>query len=146
LEGFRFNDLKRWKYGDLLKMTWKGMYIPELNVPMDLDHDGTYDVIFYTSDSGLQTAKDLTGDWNTANSTCATVYVEEGAGSASQLQSVEKVPGASGYYLTWNTPNDNKRVWGNKQYLYPIPSSVMVKNPNITQNPGWENGATNNGN
>jgi hypothetical protein len=71
LEGFRFNDLKRWKYGDLLKMTWKGMYIPELNVPMDLDHDGTYDVIFYTSDSGLQTAKDLTGDWNTASSTCA---------------------------------------------------------------------------
>lgn len=146
LEGFRFDDLRRWKCGDLLKMTWEGMYVSELNVPIDLDRDGTYDVIFYTSSTGLQAAKDLTGDWSTASSTCATVYVEDGAGSSSQLQLVEKVNGDNGYYLTWNTPNDNKRVWGNKQYLYPIPSSVMVKNPNITQNTGWENGASNDGN
>ena len=146
LEGFRFDDLRRWKCGDLLKLKWEGMYIPELNVPMDLDQDGTYDVIFYTSDEGLESAKSLTEDWGAASATCATVYVEEGAGSSSQLQLVEKVDGDSGYYLTWNTPNDDKRVWGEKQYLYPIPSSVMVKNPNITQNPGWEDGATNNGN
>lgn len=146
LEGFRFNDLRRWKCGDLLKMSWKGMYIPELNVPIDLDQDGTYDVIFYTSDEGLETAKALTGDWNTASATCAPVYVEEGAGSSSQLQLVEKVSGANGYYLTWDVPNDYKRVWGNKQYFYPIPSSVMVKNQNITQNTGWEDGATNDGN
>jgi len=146
LEGFRFDDLRRWKCGGLLKMSWKGMYIPELNVPIDLDQDGTYDVIFYTSDEGLETAKALTGDWNTASATCAPVYVEEGAGSSSQLQLVEKVSGANGYYLTWDVPNDYKRIWGNKQYFYPIPSSVMVKNQNITQNTGWEDGATNDGN
>jgi hypothetical protein len=27
-------------------MSWKGMYIPELNVPIDLDKSGTFDVIF----------------------------------------------------------------------------------------------------
>jgi len=72
--------------------------------------------------------------------------VEEGTGSSSQLQLVEKVAGASGYYLTWDVPNEYKRVWGNKQYLYPIPSTVMVKNPDITQNSGWENGGMNDGN
>jgi len=146
LEGFRFDDLRRWKRGDLLKMSWKGMYIPELNVPMDLDHSGTYDVIFYTDDAGLEAAKALTGDWNKAKSTCATVLVDTGAGSSKQLQLVEKVTGASGYYLTWDVPNEYKRVWGNKQYFYPIPSTVMVKNPSITQNTGWADGGTNDGN
>ncbi len=146
LEGFRFDDLRRWKCGKLLLLSWDGMYIPELNAPMDLDHDGTYDVIFYTSDEGLEIAKVLTGDWDAAKSTCATVYVEEGEGSSSQLQLVEKVEGDDGYHLTWDKPNDHNRVWGNKQYLYPIPATVMVKNPNITQNAGWENGASNDGN
>ncbi|HBL75906.1 MAG: starch-binding protein [Bacteroidetes bacterium GWF2_42_66] len=146
LEGFRFDDLRRWKCGDLLLKSWYGMYVPQLNVPIDLDKSGTYDVIFYTSVTGLTAAKALTGDWNTAKTTCATIYVEEGAGSSKQLQLVEKVSGASGYYLTWDKPNDYKRVWGNKQYLYPIPSTVMVKNPNIVQNTGWENGGTNDGN
>jgi hypothetical protein len=146
LEGFRFDDLRRWKRGDLLKMSWKGMYIPELNVPIDLDHSGTYDVIFYTDDAGLEAAKALTGDWDKAKSTCATVLVDTGAGSSKQLQLVEKVTGASGYYLTWDVPNEYKRVWGNKQYFYPIPSTVMVKNPSITQNTGWADGGTNDGN
>lgn len=146
LEGFRFDDLRRWDRGDLLLKSWYGMYIPELNVPMDLDQDGTYDVIFYTSDDGLAAAKTLTGDWDTAKSTCATVYVEDGEGSSSQLQLVEKLDEADGYFLTWDRPNDDRRVWGDKQYLYPIPATVMVKNTNITQNSGWENGATNDGN
>ena len=146
LEGFRFDDLKRWKAGDLLKKSWYGMYVPQLNVPIDLDHSGTFDVIFYTSTAGLDAAKALTGDWNKAKATCATIYVEEGAGSSKQLQLVEKVQGAEGYYLTWDKPNDYKRVWGNKQYFYPIPSTVMVKNPSITQNAGWADGGTNDGN
>ncbi|SHF88339.1 Starch-binding associating with outer membrane [Mariniphaga anaerophila] len=146
LEGFRFNDLRRWKCGSLLLMNWDGMYIPELNIPIDLDHDGTYDVIFYTSDEELENAKALTGDWNTASANCATVYVEEGSGSSSQLQLVKKAENAEGFYLTWDYPNNYKRVWGEKQYLYPIPYNVMVKNPNITQNTGWGDGATNDGN
>ena len=146
LEGFRFDDLRRWKSGNLLLKSWYGIYVPQLNVPIDLDKSGSYDVIFYTSAAGLADAKALTGDWNAAKATCATIYVEEGAGSSKQLQLVEKVAGATGYYLTWDKPNDYKRVWGNKQYFYPIPASVMVKNPNITQNSGWENGGTNDGN
>ena len=146
LEGFRFNDLKRWKCGDLLKMSWKGMYIPAVNAPIDLDKNGTYDVIFYTSAAGLAAAQTATGNWATYKATCATIYVEEGAGSSKQLQLVEKVSGADGYYLTWDKPNEYKRVWGNKQYFYPIPSTVMVINSNIVQNKGWENGGSNDGN
>jgi hypothetical protein len=146
LEGFRYNDLMRWKCGDLLLMSWKGMYIPDVNIPLDVDKSGTYDVIFYTTDAGLAAAKALTGDWNKAKANCATIKVEEGAGSSKQLQLVEKVASGTGYYITWDKPNEYKRVWGNKQYLNPIPSTVMVKNSNIKQNTGWETGASNDGN
>ncbi|MCE5347378.1 MAG: RagB/SusD family nutrient uptake outer membrane protein [Bacteroidales bacterium] len=146
LEGFRFDDLKRWHCGDLLKMSWYGMYIPELNTALDMDNNGTPDVIYYTSSQGLADAKAAI-DWNTYSSTCATVSVSTDPSSSNlQVHEVEAGTPSAGYYLTWDTKNDSKRVWGNKQYLYPIPSLVMVKNPNIIQNPGWENGATNDGN
>ncbi len=47
LEGFRFNDLIRWKHGELLLKAWTGMYVPALNTPMDLNGDGIMDVAFY---------------------------------------------------------------------------------------------------
>lgn len=30
------------------------------------------------------------------------------------------------------------RYWDDKMYLFPIPQSERLKNPNLTQNPGWE--------
>ena len=142
LEGFRFDDIRRWKCGDLVKMSWYGMYLPKLNKALDVDRNDTPDVIFYTSEEGLNTAK-AEIDWDKYSSTCATVQVSTDIES-NNLQVVKT--GKTGYYLAWNLQNDSKRVWGKKQYLYPIPSLVMVKNPNIIQNPGWEDGAGNDGN
>ena len=119
LEGFRFNDLKRWKKGELMTMRWTGIYVPALNVQMDLDKDGTTDVIFYTGSkpTGLPAS-------------CTPVKV--GAGTQQGLSE-----GTSGY-LTWS--DNDLRTWyeDGRQYYYPIPALVMVKNPAITQNPGWE--------
>lgn len=143
LEGFRFDDLRRWKCGELLKKSWFGMYITAINEPLDIDHDGTPDVIYYTTEEGLAAAK-AHMDWEKYGSTCATVHVSTDR-SSSDLQ-VVPVSSGTGYYLAWDTQNDSKRIWGKKQYLYPIPSLVMVKNPNIKQNTGWEDGATNDGN
>jgi hypothetical protein len=30
------------------------------------------------------------------------------------------------------------RQWSDKMYLFPIPQTELMKNPNLTQNPGWE--------
>ncbi len=145
LEGFRFDDLRRWKCGNLLKLSWEGMYIPTLNKALDMDNNGTPDVIFYTSATGLAAAKAAI-NWSLYSSTCAVVGVSTDKSSTNlQAHEVESGNSLAGYSLAWDTPNESKRVWGNKQYLHPIPSLVMVKNPNITQNKGWENGATNNG-
>ena len=29
------------------------------------------------------------------------------------------------------------RQWEDKMYLFPIPQTEMMKNKNLTQNPGW---------
>lgn len=38
------------------------------------------------------------------------------------------------YTYTRSTQN---RIWDNKMYLFPIPQAERLKNPNLTQNPGY---------
>lgn len=139
-EGFRFDDLRRWDCGKLLLMPWKGMYISAVNTALDVDHNGTPDVIYYTDAAGLAAAEAAI-NWATYKSTCATVKVTTDLTASG----VQVIPQGTGYYLAWDSQENSVRVFGKKQYLYPIPSLVMVKNPNLTQNSGWENGATNDG-
>ena len=120
------------------------MYFPKLNEAIDLDRDGTYDVLFYDTDANLAAAKEKL-DWNVVGKTCATIQIQ-GTNVLQRVKEVEPGNPSAGYYLTWDTPNDYKRVFGEKQYLYPIPSLVMVKNTHIVQNKGWEEGASNDGN
>jgi hypothetical protein len=139
LEGFRFNDLRRWDCGDLFKMSWTGMYIKGINMPLDVDHNGTDDVIYYTTAAGLADALNKSN-----NPDIMKVNVSTDP-DASIIQ-VHPAGDGTGYYLAWYTNNDSKKVWGPKQYLYPIPIDALNKNQNLVQNPGWENGATNDGN
>lgn len=138
-EGFRFDDLLRWKSGDLFKKSWTGMYIPGVNQPLDVDHNGTHDVIYYTSDAGKAAAEALS---NNANA----YKVKVSTDPAAEIIQVHVAGNGTGYYLAWFTNNDAKKVWGPKQYFYPIPVSALNNNPQLIQNKGWENGATNDGN
>lgn len=138
LEGFRFDDLLRWKSGHLIKNTWRGMYISDINKPLDIDHNGTDDVVYYTDATGLSSALAQAN-----NSGLYKVEVSENL-SANSIQVHDA--GDGGYYLAWFTQNDGNKVWGTKQYFYPIPVSALNKNSQLTQNEGWENGATNDGN
>lgn len=119
LEGFRFTDLKRWKCGELMTMRWTGIYVPALNVQMDLDHNGTMDVIFYKGEkpSGLPAS-------------CTPVSVGDGT--------QQGLTGSTSGNLTWS--DADPRIWysNGRQYYYPIPQSAINKNKNLKQNPGWE--------
>lgn len=138
-EGFRFDDLRRWKAGDLFEKSWTGMYIPGINQPLDVDHNGSDDVIYYTDDAGLAAAAALSNNPNPYK-------VKVSTNPNAEIIQVHPAGDGSGYYLAWFTNNDSKKVWGPKQYLYPIPVGAINLNPQLEQNPGWENGATNDGN
>lgn len=119
-EGFRLTDLKRWKCCDLWeKDPWEGVIVPAMNEPVDMNGDGTADAYFYSS-----------GDVPAAHKGIA---VKVGTGSSNMNVNLKKVDG--GYMYVY--PAKDKE-WPTRQYLDPIPQVVIQKNPNLTQNPGWE--------
>lgn len=119
LEGFRFNDLKRWKTGELMaKLQWTGIYIPALEKPMDLDRDGTPDVLFYDASRPEPTVEGVT-------------KVKLGGAKNSQTMTADN-------HLQWGMTMNRKWYDDGKQYLYPIPSSALVLNNQLGQNQGWE--------
>lgn len=114
-EGFRYDDLLRWKKGDLVEMSWKGIYVPSLDTPMDLDGNGTPDVSFVEAVPSTKVPGVI-------------YYIIDG--SASQLSE-----GTKGH-LIWR--DDEDRQFPDKKYLHPISNTDIVLNPNLEQNPGWD--------
>ncbi|UAY55511.1 RagB/SusD family nutrient uptake outer membrane protein [Arachidicoccus terrestris] len=115
LEGFRYDDLFRWKCGDLLTMPYKGIYVPEMNTLYDLNEDGKNDVCFVTKIP----AKKQSG-----------VYYYLIDNDQAKLSE-----GSSGNII-WL--NNITRQWEDYKYYYPIDYDELVLNPNLEQNPGWD--------
>ena len=54
------------------------------------------------------------------------------------LKSITEMKLTLGDYGTINyARNTVSRQWDDKMYLFPIPQTELMKNPNLTQNPGW---------
>jgi hypothetical protein len=121
LEGFRFSDILRWKRGELMNQEWNGFYVAALNTAMDLNEDGIMDVAFYQG-----TTKPNLGS--------ALTYVDVSPLVAGKVNSQLLKNGTTGE-LTWM--NNITRKWEDKMYYYPIPTTDLVTNPNLGQNPGW---------
>lgn len=114
-EGLRYDDLLRWKRGDLLEMSWKGIYVPGLDVPMDLDGNGTPDVSFVLKSPPTATPG---------------VFYFVIDNKSSRLSEGDKGN------ILWR--EDETRVFDEKKYLYPISENDIILNPALTQNPGWK--------
>ncbi|WEK36000.1 MAG: RagB/SusD family nutrient uptake outer membrane protein [Candidatus Pseudobacter hemicellulosilyticus] len=108
--GFRWEDLMRWKEGQLLALPFQGMYFPGAGF-YDLDQNGSRDVEIY---SGSQPP--ATGPYQIAVS--------------------ELSEGTSGYILT--NRNIIKKFDETKDYLYPLPIDQLTLNPALEQNPNWK--------
>lgn len=113
MEGFRWDDLVRWKAGKLLEPHFIGMYFPSLG-EFDLDGDGTPDLLLYTG---------------TAPATTASQSVEIGG----VLQLTE---GDHGNLIGFK---DNTKMFDeSRDYLYPLPTGDLLLNENLVQNPNWD--------
>jgi len=120
LEGFRFYDIMRWKRGDLMTMIWNGMYVPALNVPMDLNEDGTNDVLFFQGTAPTPIS--------------GVTFVNVSATVSSQPNS-QRLSNNTFGEVTWLTTIT--RTWAERNYYYPIPLPDITANPNLVQNTGW---------
>ncbi len=118
-EGFRFDDLIRWKAGSCIDQSIVGMYFPGAG-GYDLSGDGKADVILYAEGEAKPTAD-------------AGVLVYK-IGKDVILSDGNK--GYLYYHKNINrTPFSEER-----DYLYPIPTDERSLNHNLTQNPGWKDG------
>ncbi len=120
MEGFRFYDIVRWKKGDLMEMEWNGMYVPALDVPLDLNEDGVDDVAFYK----VMPDPAIPG----------VVYIDVSE-TIGGIPNGQRLSNDTYGEITWL--NNVPRIWEDKHYYYPIPEEHRLMNPNLEQNPGW---------
>lgn len=123
LEGLRMDDLIRWGCGKtLVTLPWTGINIPALNVPVDIDGNGTYDYYFAEGAKSGE-YKDI---WVSVNDQSGLQVTDNG--SVKQLE----------YKIA-----SNLRYWAadNHLILAPIPaltvSTYADHGYKITQNPGY---------
>jgi hypothetical protein len=114
-EGFRYDDLKRWKKGELLEKEYDGMYVSEMNKLMDLNEDGTPDVTFV--------------DQMPSSTVPGVVYV------VVDNAAIKLSEGNKGRII-WRA--NIERAYPEKKYYAPIPYNELILNKNLMQNDGWD--------
>jgi hypothetical protein len=114
LEGFRFDDLKRWRAGKLLEMDYNGLYVPEMNTLNDLNEDGKPDVSFVTTVPSTK----VPGVYYFLIDNKQSKLSEGTKGNLLWLINVEK-------------------KFEDHKYFYPVPFNEIVLNPKLDQNLGW---------
>lgn len=114
LEGFRWDDLVRWKAGKLLEPHFTGMYFPSLG-EFDLDKDGKVDLLLYEGDKQPE----------------STAPQKVQLGGILQLTEGDK-----GYLIGFKS---NKKMFDEERdYLYPLPMGDLLLNDKLEQNPLWD--------
>jgi hypothetical protein len=112
LEGFRYDDLMRWRNGKLLEEHFNGMYFSGLG-QFDLDSNGSFDIELFQGSPAFNTPQTLE------------------IGGVITLSN-----GTDGNLVPF--ADRTKKFDESRDYLYPIPSGDILLNPNLDQNPNWE--------
>jgi hypothetical protein len=118
-EGLRMSDLYRWREGKAIDQPLTGMYFPGAG-EYDLSGDGKTDLILYPK--GETKPQEQEG----------VVIFQIG-------KDITLSEGTKGY-LDYHQHAERNGFNEKRDYLYPIPIDERTLNPNLTQNPGWNDG------
>lgn len=119
---FRWDDLMRWKEGKMVEQDMFGLYFPGEG-EYDLDRNGTIDLSLYLEAKPKYDSKDPK-------------YAD-----AVVLKIGSEILLSEGTYGYVDPQQNSQHVFDeNRDYYYPIPSDERSLNPNLTQNPGWDDG------
>ena len=116
-EGFRFDDLVRWKLGENFLKPYEGLYVPAKGQILDINDNGTLGAGDVTFVDALPATR-VTG---------VTYVVLDNTSF--------KLTNGSNGNLVWLA--NISRVWDQKRYLYPLPPNELIVNAELIQNLGW---------
>lgn len=125
LEGYRYDDLMRWKAGKLLEEEPQGIYFDDLG-KHDLTGDGIEDVVLLGAAESVPEPKE-------ENSLGETLIYYR-AGNVGESVGVFLSNGTSGHIVT---VNERGTFEDPKYYYRPVPASQVALNSNLTQIFGW---------
>lgn len=126
-EGFRFDDVSRWKAGKLFAASQQGMYIPHLG-PVDVTGDGVPDIAI------LAKAEDKNNLPEDLQNTLAIYYLENANGVKASYYLSEETKG----HIMFHSQRILPRRFIEPQYYY-RPISIQDKkiNPNLNETIFW---------
>jgi hypothetical protein len=117
-EGFRWNDLMRWREGKKVELPMVGIYFPDVGA-YDFNNDGIDDVYIHMNDP---------------SGSPGTVVEVINIAERKLLDPITgELGGTSGNIACMLDGSFDE----SRDYLYPIPSEDLELNPNLVQNPGW---------
>lgn len=127
-EGFRFDDVNRWKAGKLFASQQKGFYVPELG-PIDVTGDGIPDIAILAKP---EDKKSLSED---LQNSLAIYYLENESGAKASYYLSEGDKG----HIMFETQRLLIRKFIEPQYYYrPISLQDKKINPNLKETIFWE--------
>lgn len=121
-EGFRYDDMMRWKLGKIFEKAQQGIYVPSSGL-IDLTGDGVPD--YFISDSEANKPSNLPAG--------TTVLITTSDDSPVYLEN-----GNSGHILFKIEKNGVGTFIEPKYYYRPVPTSQILLNPNLKQLFGWD--------
>lgn len=129
-EGFRVNDLNRWKEGECYeRVPLTGIHFPSLNAQYDVNGNGQKDYYFSYD------------PYSACPSYAQNKYVQLFPDSAKDQGLRADSNPAGGYDLRFVLAKPRKWYADDRQYLHPIPAQVIREYINkgytMEQNPGW---------
>lgn len=138
LEAQRYNDILRWKEGKVFEQEFYGMYFKPLDKGTGDNRYGLYDMndgqIGYEDEDYVDICIYTGKEPDVSDESLILFYYR-----LDETFSLEN--GVNGGRIICHKLSTTPRTWDEeKDYLYPIPINQRILNPNLKQNPGWNDG------
>ncbi|MBO9620208.1 MAG: RagB/SusD family nutrient uptake outer membrane protein [Niabella sp.] len=125
-EGFRLDDLYRWKAGALLAQSSTGMYVPSLG-GLDVTGDGVPDIAILANKTDQSPIANLSP---ALQASIVKYYISDGNFTLSNT--------TSGRVMFTKDVILPRSFIEPKYYYFPIPLQQTILNPKLTQPAGWQ--------
>lgn len=125
-EGFRFDDLMRWKAGKLLGKAQQGVYISELGLH-DFTGDGIPDVGIFEDENSNPVPEAEKGKY-------AFYYLKNSTGASNSIFLSE---GNSGFIMSTGDRDGVREFKEPQYYFFPIPQTQRILNSNLEETIFW---------